>query len=340
MRSRALIVLFLAAAAAACSSHATSSPIIVPPIAPQVVASPTATPGWSSFTYSGEISVMASGHDGGMWASLVDGRVTRLDPLGDQTFYTLGGTAAPHDGISSPLITANPDGNMYVYEQLRSGYGIAQVTPAGIVTDFALPGTDSLQSMTTGCDGAIWMIRGYTAHYVARMDTSGNYTAYENTLGPNIQNIIRGADKNLWGRGFISNQSGLVRISVVDGTMTWFPDGAGLFTLGSEGLFWWDTVQGDGNFIFQSADMEGNITGSYPVRVAVYPPQVPTAHLLWWIKTDKLFAFNTTSHKVTKRVTYPIPNGNGDPLVVGPDKRLWSARDDGVGGTMYLYTFK
>jgi len=270
---------------------------------------------------------MVGGRDGAMWATMCcepthGGQLSRIDSLGNQTFYTLGGYA-------SGSLTPNPDRNIYVAEQLQDGYGIARVTPLGQVTDFALPGADSIQSMTTGSDNAIWMVRSDMVgnSVVARMDTSGNYTEYKNTVGSPLAAITRGSDKNLW-------CGGDVRVSVVDGTMTFFANNMDIvMTLGSDGLLWFV----DTHAAF-SVDAQGNAM-TYPLKTGHRgSPQVSTSHLIWWLSGRQLglHAFNTRTHRITMNIPFPIPGANGGPLAVGPDKQIWSAYISGPGtGTMY-----
>lgn len=322
MRSRALLIVLFAAVAAACSSHGSPSSVVAP-FSSYAIASPAPAPTWSStIAYSGSVASMVAGHDGAMWGALADGRLTRIDPLGNQSFYTLGGTAL------GP-ITPNPDGNVYVAESLNGGAGIAQVTPQGQVTDFALPGTDTISSIVTGSDGAVWMIRpdSPTNSPIGRMTTTGAYTEYADTVGFGLQNLMRGSDKNLW-------SSNLVRISIIDGSMTYFPGpGATFQTEGSDGMLWQvDTLDA------YSVDMNGNVT-AYPIaRKQRYTPQVATAHRIWFVggyATPALHAFSTSLHKMLG-VNVPIPGGLVGTPSVGVDKMIWVA----VPGTIYRWPFR
>jgi len=322
MRLRALAILFVAAAIAACTSHAPPSPAIAP-IAPQVMASPTATPGWSSFTYSGNIQGMTAGPDGAMWATM-GGSVSRIDVLGNQTSYALGGVAQE--------FIVSLQGDLYVYELLSGTYGIAKVTTSGQVTDYPLT-NDFVQSMAPAGSG-LWMIRvnQSTGTYLTRMDTRGNTINYNDTVGQGFVDIVQGADKNLWAAAALS---GIVRISLRNGSQTFFPvdESENPYTLGSDKLLWSVLTSRA-----TSVDVNGNSANYRLTKNIRGFPQVATPNVIWWIAGTpiELHGFNTTTHRISKNIPLPVQTNFSGPLALGPDKRLWAA----INGTMYLYTIK
>ncbi len=62
----------------------------------------------------------------------------------------------PSDGHRPQAITSGPDGNLWVTEV--SKHEIVRITPAGVITEFAIPGegVGVIQGIATGPDGALW----------------------------------------------------------------------------------------------------------------------------------------------------------------------------------------
>lgn len=108
-------------------------------------------------------------------------------------------------GTNAPLgIAAGPDGNMWFTENPFSlgGRGpndsrIGRITPAGVITEFALPGSGRLSGpIVAGADGALWF--GEDGK-IGRITTAGAIT--ELTLpivSSTILGIAAGPDGNLW----------------------------------------------------------------------------------------------------------------------------------------------
>lgn len=80
---------------------------------------------------------------------------------------------------SSPnSITAGPDGNMWFAEgnTLGSGHQIGRITPAGVVSEWALPGTFSQPTaITPGPDGRIWFNEYAAGGNVGHIDIDGTH---------------------------------------------------------------------------------------------------------------------------------------------------------------------
>ncbi len=68
-------------------------------------------------------------------------------PVVDGEFAVPGGVGTDND------IVQGPDGNMWV--TLQNVNGVAQITPAGVVTQFALPNT--AYGIAVGPDGNLWV---------------------------------------------------------------------------------------------------------------------------------------------------------------------------------------
>ncbi len=108
-------------------------------------------------------------------------------------------------------IAAGPDGNIWVTEHAFTFGGpkgpnpgkIARITAAGVVTEFAIPGTDSFPgSIAAGPDGALWFtdessFTGVTR--VGRITTAGFITEVAlPAAGTSLLGIAAGPDGNIW----------------------------------------------------------------------------------------------------------------------------------------------
>ena len=164
-------------------------------ITPAVVGSafPLPVGGNPSF---GEI---ATGPDGNLW--MAETTVTTVDA---STIFvsTLAGAATtitiPTPGAAPFGIAAGSDGNMWVTESEADK--IARVTPAGTITEFAIPGASPLNrvypdDIVAGPDGNLWFTEN-TAQNIGRITPSGTITTYP-TAGT-TQNLCVGPDGNIW----------------------------------------------------------------------------------------------------------------------------------------------
>jgi streptogramin lyase len=107
----------------------------------QVTEFPTPTP-------YGQPAFITAGPDGNLWYTEQDANlIGRLTPDGHFSEFPLSGPGVAFG------ITAGPDGNVW----FTHGNNIGQITPAGTVTDFPIPTTNSGNwGITTGADGNIW----------------------------------------------------------------------------------------------------------------------------------------------------------------------------------------
>jgi virginiamycin B lyase len=111
-----------------------------------------------------------------------------------------GAAAAPvvdgvYDVSGEPAkAVAGPDGNVWVV--LATG-ALARFTPAGVKTEFPLPGTAGAEGITVGPDGNLWVTAPNKVLKVPPADPA-TFTAF--TLNDIIQaqGIVTGPDGNLW----------------------------------------------------------------------------------------------------------------------------------------------
>src|ERR1700680_3582425 len=100
-------------------------------------------------------------------------------------------------------ISAGPDGNVWFVELL---FGVGKITPAGAVTEYAVPGSPQLEGITNGPDGNLWFA-SVNNGTVGKVIPGGTVTQYAvgGGVADLIQYITAGPDGNLWfgGSGFI-----------------------------------------------------------------------------------------------------------------------------------------
>jgi streptogramin lyase len=136
---------------------------------------------------------ITAGPDGNLWIANFVGGIIR---------FTLGGatTEFPVTFPGPQQVTVGPDGNIWF-----TGPGkVGRVTPAGVVTEFAVPNLLSGADIEKGPDGNLWFTE-FDAHRIASISTSGQLAEHPipvpspfpaNVALPN--GITLGPDGNLW----------------------------------------------------------------------------------------------------------------------------------------------
>jgi len=116
-----------------------------------------------------------------------------MTPTGSSTLFTVPTPFSNPEGIA-----AGSDGNMWFTEY--NGNAIGRITPAGIITEFALPPTSNhgLGGIAAGSDGTMWFADTGN-NRIGRITPSGQFSffvlpnQYTQPLG-----ITAGPDGNLW----------------------------------------------------------------------------------------------------------------------------------------------
>jgi streptogramin lyase len=104
---------------------------------------------------------IVAGPDGNIWFTAI-GYIGKMDPSGNLTKYPINPSL-----IGMPDITVGIDGNLYFVESENDKIG--KITPAGVVTEYALPeiptghqaffgAGDHPMSLAPGADGRIWVV--------------------------------------------------------------------------------------------------------------------------------------------------------------------------------------
>src|SRR5262249_16831374 len=107
---------------------------------------------------------------------------------------TLSEFPIPTTSSRSSSIVAGPDGNLWFTEQ--SGNKVGRVTPAGIITEFSIPGSNPI-GIAAGADGNLWFTE-FGANKIGRITTGGLIAEFLiPTTSGLARNIAAGSDGNL-----------------------------------------------------------------------------------------------------------------------------------------------
>jgi|GEM_PF-4371684 len=148
---------------------------------------------------SGAVPVsIAAGSDGNLWfTDSTAPRVGRITPAGAVTMFTAGITlASTNANFGGCSMARGPNGNVWWLEQtfvFATPSRIAQITPAGVVTEYPLQLNEVADGVAPGPDGNVWFTIN---NGVARITPAGTITRFSgaNSVGC----IALGPDGNLW----------------------------------------------------------------------------------------------------------------------------------------------
>jgi len=182
---------------------------------------------------------IASGPDGNLWyTDGVRNAIVRLTPSGVFTFFAIPTPGANPHGItvgpdgalwftefnanqigridvsghitefgfvsgSPDRITAGPDGNLWFTEPFPFDCRIGRITPAGVITEFALANGAQPRDIVAGSDGNLWFTE-YGAGQLAQITVGGVVTEVQSVKG-GPWGIGRGAPGTIWFTQFDGN---------------------------------------------------------------------------------------------------------------------------------------
>jgi virginiamycin B lyase len=184
---------------------------------------------------------IAAGSDGNLWFTDNGApRVGRITPAGAVTMFSAGITMNAASVFLSPCSAAKgPNGNVWWIE----AGGIAQITPAGTVTEYPLAAFAS--GVTPGPDGNVWFTEGTT---IDRITPSGTITRFP---AQSAACITPGPDGNLWFTAPFSDNVGKITPT---GTVTNYDTTFGITTFsGAFGI----AAGSDGNLWFTEQSIPG-----------------------------------------------------------------------------------
>lgn len=135
-----------------------------------------------------------------------DGRIWFTDSLGDKLDRI--GTDGHVDEFQLPRhadplrLAAGPDGNVWFTETLEESPAIGRITPAGEISHFPLPPSESgsepepAVEIAAGLDDRLWF--SYGPGTIGRIDTDGRISAVELPDPTYVTSIAGGAEGNVW----------------------------------------------------------------------------------------------------------------------------------------------
>jgi streptogramin lyase len=194
---------------------------------------------------------IAAGSDGNLWFSdSAAARIGRITPAGAVTMFTAGITLPANNANLAPCSMARgPNGNVWwVEESLTSASTgkIAQITPAGIVTEYPLQPNEQAAGAAPGPDGNVWFT---VFGNVARITPAGTITRFGAASAFGC--IALGPDGNLWFTGTFNDSVGK---STPTGTITTYDTTFGITTFSTPlGI----TAGPDGNLWFAEQTTPG-----------------------------------------------------------------------------------
>jgi virginiamycin B lyase len=194
---------------------------------------------------------IAAGADGNLWFNDDSNpRVGRITPAGVVTMFTTGITlSAPSRNFAPCSMARGPNGNVWWIEETFSFSTpprIAQITPAGVVTEYSLVLNEFAVGIAPGPDSNVWFTVGSN---IARITPTGTITRFSGAIGNGC--IALGPDGNLWFTGQFNDSVGK---STPAGTITNYDTTFGITTFSTPvGI----TAGPDGNLWFAEQTTPG-----------------------------------------------------------------------------------
>jgi streptogramin lyase len=200
---------------------------------------------------------------------------------------------------SSPRIIAyGGDGNMWFSEHATGRIG--RITPAGIISEFALSSPDSQpRAIARARDGNIW-IGMFAAGRIGRITPNGTLTEFEiPTPGAGPRALAAGPDGNVWFSEFRANKIGRITPA---GDVTEFDlprpnSGPGDITAGADGNMWFVELGG----VMDGLAVDGNRVGRITMDGRVAEFEIPS------------------------------PDGSPINIAAGPDGNVWYTKGAALG---------
>ncbi|MCL2450915.1 MAG: Virginiamycin B lyase [Polyangiaceae bacterium] len=267
----------------------------------------------TQYSVLADILGIVMGPDGNMWfTDQTSNAIWRMTPDGVGTPFDLPSGSAPQE------ITVGSDGNLWFTEWDRIG----RITPAGDITEFAVPTVNSDPlGITVGPDGSIWFTEA-SANQIGQLTPSGTFNELpipEANVSP--AGIVAGPDGNLWFAEYEAQAIGSVTPS---GVFKQYP-------LSSDTLPDKIIVGPDGNLWFSSETAIGQITTSgaislFPVDTVSWIITLGPDGNIWFSGgVAKTFSSNNLGEMTTAGATtamYSAPF-QVDAMAAGPNATLW-----------------
>jgi virginiamycin B lyase len=185
------------------------------------------------------------------------------------TTVSVGFTVFPVANVGSS-ITAGPDGNLWFTMPYTNQIG--RMTPAGVVTPFAIPTPSAGPSVIApGPDGNLWFTEN-ASNKIASITPLGVFTEYDiSTLGSQPAGIAAGADGNLWYTEGLGDKIGRISPTGTNAAEFSIPiaaAGPGAIVAGPDGNMWFTLANVGGN-----TGAVGTITPAGVIEVIMLPTE-------------------------------------------------------------------
>jgi virginiamycin B lyase len=236
-------------------------------------------------------------------------------------FPTLTGGADP------TVITLGPDGNLWFTETTASKIG--KITPAGVVTEFALPSQGSLPSgITSGPDGALWFTEPGSAKVGRIKPPSSTITEFviPNAVPSELfEDITTGPDGALWFVDRVTNSLGQITSEGVAREVSIPTKNANPFgiTAGPDGSVWFTEITANqiGRFNPLSATF-----AEFPIPTQQSSPGFITSGpdgALWFTEFNANQIGRITTTGGMTEFLVPTKGSGPNGITSGPDGALW-----------------
>jgi virginiamycin B lyase len=240
--------------------------------------------------------------------ALLAGQTT---PVFGQLFkeFPISSGSAPHG------ITAGPDGTMWFTEY--GGNRIARITPAGVVTEFAVP-SGRPDRIAAGPDGALWFTEPLS-NMIGRITPAGAFDVFAvPTAGSSPLGITAGPDGALWFTEPGSNGIGRLTVAGVFTEFSTPPLRPNAIVTGPDGALWFTHGNGIGRIT------TAGVVTQIPVPICGGPAGIAAGPdgALWFTEP-----FNGRIGRITTAGVFSEfglgSNASPYEIAAGPDGALW-----------------
>jgi streptogramin lyase len=281
---------------------------------------------------------ITSGPDGNLWfTEETNNAVGRITPGAVITEFTAGFPTGSPQGI-----VTGPDGNLWV--AMTGGDGaIAQVTKAGVVTEFPVPTPGDPTDIAVGPDKNLWYVDS-AANLIGRITPEGSITEFSAGLtalsAPS--SITKGPDGALW---FTEADAGKIGRITTAGDITEFSSGISGssapkdIVTGPDHNLWFTTNSDPGGIgmITPAGDIT-NFSSGLTMNSSPLGITVGADGNLWFTESGKpAIGRITTDGHITEYFNGLVSILNPWAITAGPDGNVWfTGNNPGLVGRITL----
>jgi virginiamycin B lyase len=220
-------------------------------------------------------------------------------------------------------------GNLWFARSDKSGEALVRRAPDGTETAFALPGSETVDSLTIGAEGNVWFAGG---PQIVEMTPAGAVTRFPLAAKSHPSSIVTGPDGALW---FTEESAGKIGRMTPDGQVRFFALGRGVgprrLVTGPDGALWFSENgrRGPGK---KSFDRIGRITtggkvSQFPIRFggSTYQLAADPRGLIWFTTAKDEISSISTMGIVGRRGCLGKCSPAFNDIAVAPDGAIWFA---------------